>query len=490
MRLRNLIGNCARIALVVGVAVGGCSTSSNNTGFVNTGGNTGSGGATSGSGGTTSGSGGVTTGTGGTTAGTGGATMGAGGAATTGSGGAVGSGGATGSGGVTATGGSAATGGSTGSGGVAQGGAGGAAIGGAGGGAVSASMGCAKTAPTAASMVGTAATAQYGKFTLAISAESVLQFNANPGMNQAITREYYVRLPDNYDNTKPYRVIYQGPGCSASEDSMPTTLKAQAPFATDPNSTAARTDAILVEMEQGMYNPAAYNPANCTVANMSGCTTTSAYCFDDWASEAGTPQTSSIPDATGGAVAMEKAYFSALHQAIESAYCVDKSREFYSGYSSGGWLAQQLGCWFPDVLRAQANVTGGIPPIINANPSYCVQHPIAYFSIHNNPDPSNAFQGSVDGAKRVFALNGCTGAFPTPPAPGVATIPPGLEVFQITDTTGKVLVPNNAAFRCYHYTTCPAAYPMYFCVSALTTGQHDAQGANAAPAFWQFFSRF
>ena len=52
---------------------------------------------------------------------------------------------------------------------------------------------------------------------------------------------------------------------------------------------------------------------------------------------------------------------------IESTYCVDKNRQFFTGYSSGGWLAQQLGCWFPDVLRAQGNVTGGLPPVLKTN---------------------------------------------------------------------------------------------------------------------------
>src|SRR5450432_2188213 len=474
----------ALVALVGAFGLGSCSSSSSNVGgLVHSGGSTGSGsGGANGSGGATTGAtgGGTTTGSGGSVIGTGGA---AGGSVATG-GGSVASGGT-----------SAGSGGTAGLtsalGGAPQAGASGANGGAGGGGAVAASAGCGKAPLTAASTIGSAAMGLYGKFMITVNAQSVLQFNAMPGMNQAVMREYFVRLPDNYDNTKPYRVIYQGPGCGVTQDSQPTMPHAQPQFASDPNSTGARTGAILVQMQQGAYNPAAYNPANCTVANMSGCNTSSVYCFDDWASEAGTPQTMSIPDGSpSGAVAMEKAYFGALHKAIEDAYCVDKSREFYSGYSSGGWLAQQLGCWFPDVLRAQANVTGGIPPIINANPSYCVQHPIAYFSIHNNPDPSNAFQGSVDGAKRVFALNGCTGTFPTPPPPGAATIPAGLEAYQITDSTGKVLIPNNSTFRCYHYTTCPAAYPMYFCVSALTTGQHDAQGANAAPAFWQFFSRF
>ncbi len=354
------------------------------------------------------------------------------------------------------------------------------------------SEGCGQTAPSPMSSIGTSG---YGKFTLSINAQSVLQFNAaNPpgsGGNKPVTREYFVRLPDGYDSSKPYRVIYLGPGCGQAQDAVnPASPKRQPPL--DTNSTtmaAARAGAILVQLEPGTYNPAAYNSSNCTVSNMSGCDASSAYCFDDWASEAGSPQVSMVPDGPNGAVAMERAYFDALHKAVEAKYCVDKGREFYAGYSSGGWLAQQLGCWFPDVLRAQANVTGGLAPIIKSmGTGYCANHKIAYMSIHNNPDPSNAFQGSVDAAKRVFALNGCTGTFPTPPLPNSQTIPAGLEVFQISDAMGKVLVPNGANFRCYRFTTCPADYPMQFCVS--TDQAHQPQETTAAPAFWEFFSRF
>jgi hypothetical protein len=199
----------------------------------------------------------------------------------------------------------------------------------------------------------------------------------------------------------------------------------------------------------------------------------------------------SIPDGPSGAVAMEKAYFDALHKAVEANYCVDKDRQFYAGYSSGGWMAQQLGCWFPDVLRAQANVTGGIPPIIRDNASgandYCVKHKIAAFLIHNNPDMSNGFQGSVDAARRLYALNGCTGAIPGgtigPPLPNSTTpLPAGLAVYTIG------AVPNNASFRCYQYTSCPADYPMVFCVS--TDRSHLDQQDRANPAFWEFFSKF
>ena len=41
-------------------------------------------------------------------------------------------------------------------------------------------------------------------------------------MAQAIEREYYVRLPDNYAATKPYRLIFTFPGCGGKgQDGLP-----------------------------------------------------------------------------------------------------------------------------------------------------------------------------------------------------------------------------------------------------------------------------
>jgi hypothetical protein len=449
--------NFAWMAVAGGLAVGACSSSHSYTGFIGNGGRAASGGITgqTGQAGATTPSCDVTP-----------------------------------TGGNRGQGGSAGSVGSAGSDGAVLGGSSG-AFGGAGGAEVLASAGCGRASPSPMGLIG-CGTPQYGKFTMTITAQSVLQFNVMPGANQAVTRQYYVRLPDGYDNSKPYRVIYQGTSCASMQDSIPMRAKAVPQFASDPNSSGALTGAILVQLEPGTYNPAAFNSQNCTVKDVTGCNAFSAYCFDDWTSTVGTPQVASIPDGPNGAVAMEKAYFDALHKTIEENYCVDKSRQFYAGWDSGGWLAQQLGCWFPDVLRAQANVAGGIPPVINANAmganDYCVNHPIGYFSFHNSPDASDQFQGSVDGARRVFALNGCTGTFPVPPLPSDTAIPDGLEVYQIRNSAGTLLVPNDANSRCYHYTTCPEATPMYFCVS--TNEGHDAQSARAAPAFWEFFSRF
>ena len=105
----------------------------------------------------------------------------------------------------------------------------------------------------------------------------------------------------------------------------------------------------------------------------------------------------------------EYGYFDRLHKQIESDFCVDTDQQFYAGYSSGGWMAHQLGCQFPDVLRAQASVTGGLPPVIRDGTKTCVNHPIAAFLIHDAADPSNPYSGSVAALERLLALNKCAG---------------------------------------------------------------------------------
>ena len=65
-------------------------------------------------------------------------------------------------------------------------------------------------------------------------------------------------------------------------------------------------------------------------------------------------------------------------------------------------MAHQLGCQFPDVLRAQASVTGGLPPAIHIGAKVCVNHPIAAFLIHDSADPSNPYSGSVAALERLL----------------------------------------------------------------------------------------
>jgi hypothetical protein len=265
-------------------------------------------------------------------------------------------------------------------------------------------------------------------------------------------RLYYVRLPPGYDPNRAYRTIYLGQGCGPPQPQIPTQIKAY------PMEDASGSDAILIEMEAGLYNKAEYNSATCS--NEPGASNLCHFCFDDGAA-------SLSPDS------VEYAYFDRLHRQIEADYCVDATRQFYAGYSSGGWMAHQLGCQFSDVLRAQASVTGGLPLAIRDGAKLCVDKPIAAFLIHDFNDQSNIYQGSVAALNRLLALNGCAGGATMDTAP---TAP-----YTITG------VPNTAAFSCVQYAGCPAQYPIVFCTSQ--DQQHNAQTAAAVPGFWEFFSR-
>jgi len=288
-------------------------------------------------------------------------------------------------------------------------------------------------------------TGKYLEFSLSIACEA----------ENARDRKYYVRLPPDYDPTRAYRTVYLGPGCGPPQDSTPTVPKAY------PMETASDPDAILIAMEQGFYNKAEYNRGDCTDSPDAGASLLCHYCFDDGA---GTTSPTSV----------EYGYFDFLHKQIEDDYCVDTSRQFYAGYSSGGWMAHQLGCEFPDVLRAQASVTGGLPLAIQQGAKTCVDQPIAAFLIHDSADPSNPYSGSVAALERLLTLNKCAGGTTMTTAPH--------EPYVISGH------PNSAVLDCVRYTGCPAAYPIVFCTTMGT--RHDSQTDTAVPGFWEFFKRF
>jgi poly(3-hydroxybutyrate) depolymerase len=279
---------------------------------------------------------------------------------------------------------------------------------------------------------------QYVRFTLTVACAPA----------DARDRLYYVRLPPNYDPNRPYRVVYLGQGCNPPQDLLSTR-------SVYPMETVSDPDAILVEMQQGFYNRAEYNNGNCTDTPSNNLCH---YCFDDGAA-------TTAPDSR------EYGYFDLLHKAIENDFCVDTDRQFYAGYSSGGWMAHQMGCQFPDVLRAQGSVTGGLPPAINSCAKECVDHKIAGFFIHDAMDSANVYAGSVQALERLLELNGCKGGRTMATAP--------TEPYSITG------VPNDANFSCVRYTGCPVDYPIVFCTSL--GKQHEPQTGAAVPGFWEFF---
>jgi polyhydroxybutyrate depolymerase len=94
--------------------------------------------------------------------------------------------------------------------------------------------------------------------------------------------------------------------------------------------------------------------------------------------------------------------FLALVDSISSSYCIDANRIFATGHSSGAVMANDLGCYYGDMLRAVAPASG-TPPSLAGRPG-CTGK-VAAIVMHGENDSSFS-QGQ---ATRDFWLkqNGC-----------------------------------------------------------------------------------
>jgi polyhydroxybutyrate depolymerase len=146
------------------------------------------------------------------------------------------------------------------------------------------------------------------------------------------------------------------------------------------------------------------------------------------------------------------AFFDAMVADVKARFCTDAGRFFAVGYSSGSWLANQLGCIRTSVLRGLATVAGGNPGVRNCG------GPIAQIFVHDQDDMSNVISGGESARDRLLTQNGCDEA-----AAPVAEDPS----------------------PCVRYQGCDPGYPVVWCE---TSGEgHNRQDNLAAPAFWDFF---
>ncbi len=191
------------------------------------------------------------------------------------------------------------------------------------------------------------------------------------GMN----REYILRVPDDYDNTRPYRLILA-------------------------------------------YHWANGNANQVANGGMGGSTEDPYYGLWDLA------QNSTIfvaPEGlnagwanTGG---RDVALTDAILEEVMGDLCIDETRIFATGFSYGASMSHALACARPDVFRGVALYAG-------AQLSGCAggTTPIAYFHAHGVSDSVlNFSQSGLPLRDRYVALNGCTPQNPPAPAANSGT---------------------------------------------------------------------
>jgi poly(3-hydroxybutyrate) depolymerase len=216
-------------------------------------------------------------------------------------------------------------------------------------------------------------------------------------------RVYWVRLPKSYDPGRAYPVALLGPGCGASGDSA------------IPLEEASKDDAIIVGLN-GVDN-----------------------CFNHDAVD-----TPDLP------------YFDATLARVESEVCIDPSRIFVAGFSSGSWLASYLGCARADVIRAQASSAGGLPPIP------ACKGPIPAMFAADTADSKNSPATVKQAVDRVRAVNGC----------GEETEPYDFGVPS----------------PCVQFKGCMPGYPVVSCVTSGLGHQDQSVTKISTVGFWHFWS--
>jgi poly(3-hydroxybutyrate) depolymerase len=374
--LRSIGLTLATLTILACACSSDSSPSSGTGGTVGTGGTSsheGTGGAKEGSGGTNSSGGassqGGTLGSGGSTLpGTGGAS-GTGGRTSAGSGGA-GTGGRQGSGGTAAGGASTSTGGSTRTGSGGSGALGGATSAGSGGSTKAGSGGATgsgsggTTGPGAGGSTGSSG-ADGGAAQSAGCGKTPTLKNGTASPNSitsgGASRSYYLRLPDSYDNSHPYRLVVAFAESGASALTVAGNGVNQHNYFTF--ASLGSKDTILA-----------------------------------------------APDAVGSAGSWSKTdvqLTDAILAQLEADLCIDTTRIFATGFSFGGAMSIALACTRADVFRAVAffsgaDLTGSCPTTLTK--------PIAYWASQASQDstgtPSPTSGRTIQ--KLAAAVNGCT----------------------------------------------------------------------------------
>jgi polyhydroxybutyrate depolymerase len=107
------------------------------------------------------------------------------------------------------------------------------------------------------------------------------------------------------------------------------------------------------------------------------------------------------------------AFFDALLSTMQQTYCIDSARVFSTGHSYGGIMSHTLGCQRADVLRAIAPVAGAF---FGGGGAEC-SGPVAAWGAHGNPDNTVDYENGLSAIERVLETNGCDPDSATPVEP-------------------------------------------------------------------------
>jgi predicted peptidase len=266
-----------------------------------------------------------------------------------------------------------------------------------------------------------------------VDAAFIAAYPPNAGSQYSWThRNYFVKIPANYDPTKAYPVAIGGSGCGGSE-----TVGSEGGYSVL-GTSGTQTQAIQISQSY------------VASSKVNACTG-----FADDFTNSPEPQ-----------------YIHALIQDVEAHYCVDKSKIFLNGYSSGAWQATLSGCTNSDELRGYAVQIGGG---LRLKRPACKPNKTAAIYIVGTQDTANPI-----------------GPLATPNDDSYGSAPSRDDILMRNGCTGTATAQWDTAYpACLKYTGCPAAYPVVWC--PIPTGHNPAPGDAMVnmyryDAIWKFWS--
>jgi len=186
------------------------------------------------------------------------------------------------------------------------------------------------------------------------------------------SRQYILRLPNNYNNTNAYRVIYTWHQLGGSAQKIVN--------GENPNQGGVLPYYGLV--------PLAAESAIFVVPNGIS---------NGWANSGGE----------------DVSFFDAMVKATEADLCIDTSLRFSTGFSYGGAMSYSLACSRPKDIRAVAVISGSLLSGCSGG-----NDPVAYYGQHGTSDSVLNVSGGRSLRDKFVKNNGCTAVSETSPNGG------------------------------------------------------------------------
>ncbi|KOX28141.1 glycosyl hydrolase [Saccharothrix sp. NRRL B-16348] len=187
------------------------------------------------------------------------------------------------------------------------------------------------------------------------------------------SRSFVLRVPDGYDNTRPYRLIFGFHWNGGTMNDVASGGSSGAAWAYYGQQEQSNNSAILVA-PQGLGN--------------------------GWANSGGEDIT----------------FVDDMIRRIEADLCVDPKLRFAMGFSYGGGMSYSLACSRPAVFRGVVVYAGGQLSGCSGG-----TQPVAYFGIHGISDNVLNISAGRSLRDRFVRNNGCAALSPREPAPGSRT---------------------------------------------------------------------